>query len=345
MPQPARWRAGAFCCQDGPFCFVGILELASASWVRCNLDGRSGNGKETSSGDTGHKGRLSEPRRNNRAGKGSSAVELAQKYELALEALKSYVAKAGFTDVVLGLSGGIDSSLTATMCVEAFGAQHVHGFMLPGPYSTDHSLIDAEDLARNLGIETQVISILEPYRGFEAALESALGGSLSGLASENTQARCRMVSLMAISNARNWLLINTGNKSEACMGFSTLYGDTAGAFAPLGGFYKTDVFALSRWVNQRAIEQGSVAPIPEHVLVKPPSAELSPDAKDEEVMGIEYDVLDRILIAHYEQGLSIDEVAAQGFDAEQVAYVVKRTDGFAFKRAMEPPFPEAHFYA
>ncbi len=271
-------------------------------------------------------------------------MELSQKYQIALEALKNYVSGAGFTDVVLGLSGGIDSSLTATMCVEAFGAEHVHGYMLPGPYSSDHSLTDAQDLADNLGLKTQVISILEPYEGFERSLARALGGELKGLASENTQARCRMISLMALSNANDWLLINTGNKSEAAMGFSTLYGDTAGAFAPLGGFYKTDVFALSRWVNERAEWAGEVPPIPEHVLVKPPSAELSPGAQDERVMGIEYGVLDQILIAHYEQGLSAEEVVAKGFSADQVDYVIKRTDGFAFKRAMEPPFPEDKFY-
>lgn len=271
-------------------------------------------------------------------------MELSEKYERALEALKDYVERAGFTDVLLGLSGGIDSSLTAVMCVEAFGAEHVHGFLLPGPYSTDHSVTDADDLARNLGIETQKISILEPFDGFNRALSDALGGPLSGLASENTQARCRMVCLMALSNAKGWMLVNTGNKSEACMGFSTLYGDTAGAFAPLGGFYKTDVFALSRWVNERAVSKGEVAPIPEHVLIKPPSAELSPDAKDEEVMGVEYEVLDRILIGHYEHGKSADELASEGFDAEQVAYVIRRTDGFAFKRAMEPPFPNDRFY-
>lgn len=272
-------------------------------------------------------------------------MELSEKYERALAALKDYVSHAGFTDVLLGLSGGIDSSLTAVMCVEAFGASHVHGFLLPGPYSTDHSVTDAEDLARNLGIETQTISILEPYEGFSRALTDVLGGPLSGLASENTQARCRMVCLMAISNAKGWMLVNTGNKSEACMGFSTLYGDTAGAFAPLGGFYKTDVFALSRWVNQRALLQGKSAPIPEHVLVKPPSAELSPDAKDEVVMGIEYDILDRILIAHYEQGKSAEELIAEGFGADQVTYVIRRTDGFAFKRTMEPPYPSDRFYA
>lgn len=271
-------------------------------------------------------------------------MELAEKYHGCTAALKEYADNAGFTDVVIGLSGGIDSTLTAVMCVDVFGANHVHGYMLPGPYSTDHSISDARDLAGNLGIETQVISILEPYEGFCHALEQAAGGTLKGLASENTQARCRMVCLMALSNAFNWMLVNTGNKSEAAMGFSTLYGDTAGAFAPLGGLYKTDVFAVSRWVNEQALAQGKTAPIPEHVLVKPPSAELSPDAKDETAMGIEYAILDKILIAYYEEGKTQEEVVAMGFDASQVAYVIKRTDGYAYKRAMEPPFPQVKFY-
>jgi NAD+ synthase (glutamine-hydrolysing) len=207
-------------------------------------------------------------------------MELAQKYEIAVSELKAFAEGAHFTDVVLGLSGGIDSSLVAVMCVDAFGAEHVHGYLLPGPYSTQHSVDDAEALARNLGLTTQTISIVGPYEGFKQALSDALGGELSGLASENTQARCRMVCLMALSNANGWMLVNTGNKSEACMGFSTLYGATAGDFAPIGGFYKTDVFALSRWVNERAVAQGQVPPIPENVMLKPPSAELSPDAKD-----------------------------------------------------------------
>ncbi len=272
-------------------------------------------------------------------------MDLEQKYQIALNALKEYASNAGFSDVVIGLSGGIDSSLTATMCVEAFGADHVHGYMLPGPYSTDHSLGDARDLASNLGITAEVISILEPYEGFEQALQKVIGGELKGLACENTQARCRMVCLMALSNNFNWMLVNTGNKSEAMMGFSTLYGDTAGAYAPLGGFYKTDVFALSRWCNERAEAQGKVAPIPQHVLIKPPSAELSPGAEDEKSLGIDYATLDKILIAYYDQGKSVEEVASMGFDADQVKRVVARTDSYAYKRAMEPPFPQDPFYA
>lgn len=272
-------------------------------------------------------------------------MDLEQKYTLSVQALKDYAQQAGFNEVVLGLSGGIDSALVAVMCVDAFGADRVHAYMLPGPYSTDHSLTDAEELGANLGIKTEAISIIGPYEAFVAALEPAAGGKLSGLASENTQARCRMVCLMALSNAFGWMMVNTGNKSEAAMGFSTLYGDTSGAFAPIGGLYKTDVFALSRWVNERAVAEGKVPPIPEHIITKPPSAELSPGAEDEKALGIDYATLDQILIAHFEQGKSAEEIVAAGFDPEEVAYAIRRTNSYAFKRAVEPPFPEAKFYA
>jgi NAD+ synthase (glutamine-hydrolysing) len=230
------------------------------------------------------------------------------------------------------------------MCVEAFGAENVHAYMLPGPYSTDHSLSDARALGANIGITPEVISINGPYEAFSNALEAAAGGPLAGLASENTQARCRMVCLMALSNTYNWMMVNTGNKSEAAMGFSTLYGDTSGAFAPLGGLYKTDVFALARWVNERAQAKGEVAPIPEHIINKPPSAELSPGAEDEKSLGIDYATLDQILIAHFEQGLPEEEIVAQGFNAEEVSYAISRTHSYAFKRAVEPPFPQDKFY-
>lgn len=271
-------------------------------------------------------------------------MDLEQKYTLSVQALKDYAQQAGFNEVVLGLSGGIDSALVAVMCVDAFGADRVHAYMLPGPYSTDHSLTDAEELGANLGIKTEAISIVGPYEAFVTALEPAAGGNLSGLASENTQARCRMVCLMALSNTYGWMMVNTGNKSEAAMGFSTLYGDTSGAFAPIGGLYKTDVFALSRWVNERAAAEGKVPPIPERIITKPPSAELSPGAEDEKALGIDYATLDQILIAHFEQGKTAEEIVAAGFDPEEVAYAICRTNSYAFKRAVEPPFPEAKFY-
>lgn len=269
----------------------------------------------------------------------------SEQYEACVSALKAYVEDAGFTDVVLGLSGGMDSSLVAVMCVDAFGAQQVHGVLLPGPYSSTHSFDDAQDLANNLNIETSVVSICEAYEAFESALGRVCGGELSGLAAENTQARCRMVCLMALSNAHRWLLVNTGNKSEAMMGYSTLYGDTAGAFAPLGGLYKTDVYAVAQWRNDESVRQGGVPPIPQHVFTKPPSAELSPGQEDEKSMGIDYATLDRLLKAHVEEGLDCEELVAAGFPQTEVDRITKTVAATAFKRAMEPPFPSAAFYA
>lgn len=271
-------------------------------------------------------------------------MDVSQKYRACADALAAYAKEAGFTEALVGLSGGIDSSLTAVMCADVFGVEHVHGVLLPGPYSTEHSVDDALELARNLGLETRAVSIKEPYEAFSHVLGEACGGKLEGLASENTQARCRMVVLMALSNAYGWMLVNTGNRSEAMMGYSTLYGDTAGAFAPLGGIYKTDVYALSRWRNQQAREAGQVAPIPQHVLVKPPSAELAPGQEDERSMGVEYAELDKILEAHFDQGLAAETIADQGFDLDKVKGILSRVRSYAFKRVMEPPFPQAAFY-
>lgn len=266
-------------------------------------------------------------------------------YRICTDELRDFVTGAGFADVVIGLSGGIDSSVVAVMAVDALGAGHVHGVLLPGPYSSEHSIFDAEELGRNLHIETRTISICEPFEAFERVLGAACGGELSGLAAENTQARCRMTCLMALSNAHDWMMLNTGNKSESMTGYSTLYGDTAGAFAPMGGIYKTDVYAVARWRNDCALELGEVAPIPENVLVKPPSAELSADQSDEESLGVDYATLDRILVEHIERGRDVEEIAGMGFDRAQVAEVVSRAASYAFKRAMEPPYPMADFYA
>lgn len=265
-------------------------------------------------------------------------------YQACAEALRAYAEGAGFTDMVVGLSGGIDSSVIATLCADVFGPEHVHGVMLPGPYSTDHSLDDARELAENLGIETHVVSICEAFEAFEAVLRRSGCGKLAGTASENTQARCRTVVLMALSNANNWMLVNTGNRSESMMGYSTLYGDTAGAFAPIGGLYKTDVYAIARWRNERAERDGQVPPIPEHVLVKPPSAELAPGQEDEKSMGIDYATLDRMLIAHYEHGVNENGLVEAGFNRADVERVLAKVESQAFKRALEPPFPDTKFY-
>lgn len=272
-------------------------------------------------------------------------MQLSEKYRACADGLRSYAQTAGFADVVIGLSGGLDSSVVAALCVDAFGASHVHGVLLPGPYSSRHSVDDALDVADRLGIETQTISICQPYEAFERVLAEACGGELSGLASENTQARCRMVCLMALSNRYGWMLVNTGNKSEACMGYSTLYGDTSGAFAPIGGVYKTDVYAMARYLNEKAERAGARAPIPVHVIDKPPSAELSPDQEDEKSLGVDYATLDAILIGHVEEGLGVDALVARGFNRPLVERIVQTVAHYAFKRALEPPYPAAAFYA
>lgn len=272
-------------------------------------------------------------------------MKAEDQYNLCVEALRVFMETAGFSEVVVGLSGGMDSSLVAVMCVDALGPQRVHGVLLPGPYSSDHSVEDAQALASSLTIDAQTISICEPYQAFARVLANACGGELSGLASQNTQARCRMVCLMALSNEHGWMLVNTGNKSEAMMGYSTLYGDMAGAFSPLGGLYKTDVYAVARWRNNQALALGGKAPIPEHVFVKPPSAELAPGQKDEVSLGIDYATLDRLLKCHVERGLDAAALVDEGFDAELVERVLKTIRATAFKRALEPPSPQAAFYA
>ena len=264
-------------------------------------------------------------------------MHIGEKYGACVDGLASFAHGVRMSDAVIGLSGGIDSSLVACMCVDVFGADHVHVYMLPGPYSSEHSLVDAQELAFNLGMRAERISIDKPFEAFVDVLGDHCIMA-RGPAAENTQARCRMVVLMALSNAHGWMMVNTGNKSEAMMGYSTLYGDTAGAFAPIGGLYKTDVFAMSRWVNEKALAEGRVAPIPEHVLIKPPSAELAPDQRDEDTLG-SYAELDRLLIDYAEHGMGREELVAAGYDADEVQRVAGRVDAYAFKRALEPPFP------
>ncbi|WP_087193855.1 NAD(+) synthase [Gordonibacter sp. An230] len=324
-------------------------------------------------------------------------MEAKDQYRACVEGLRSFMADAGFSDAVVGLSGGMDSSVVAVMCVDALGADHVHGVLLPGPYSSAHSVEDAEALARNLRIDVSTVSIVEPYEAFARTLAFACGGALAGLAAENTQARCRMVCLMALSNAHGWMLVNTGNKSEAYTGYSTLYGDTAGAFAPIGGLYKTDVYAVARWRNGEegmreyvsrrpsdadvprgseretraaaleaasggregdalgeaggvvscALPSGSlnaVPPIPERVFAKPPSAELAPGQEDERSLGVDYATLDALLHAHVERGLGVEALVGEGFDEALVKRVLSRAAATAFKRALEPPAPDAKFY-
>lgn len=245
-----------------------------------------------------------------------------------------YLRKNGFTDAVLGLSGGIDSAVVATIAVDALGADHVHGVLMPGPYSSEGSVTDAAQLAQNLGIDTVTIPIDEPMRSFHEVLGEPCGGSVAGIAAENLQARIRAVYLMTLSNAKGWLPLNTGNKSEAAMGFSTLGGDTAGVYAPIGEVYKTDVYALARWRMQRS------ASIPQACIDKAPSAELYPGATDQDRLP-PYEQLDDVLFDHVEDNMGAEQLVAAGHDKELVETVLTSLQRAEFKRRLEPQGPLA----
>ncbi len=243
-----------------------------------------------------------------------------------------YVGKNGFTDVVIGLSGGLDSSIVAAIATDALGAAHVHGVSMPSRYSTEHSETDAELLADRLGIDHRTIAI-EPAHG---ALSDMLAPSFANrepdLTDENLQSRIRGVVLMALSNKFGWMVLTTGNKSESAVGYSTLYGDTAGGFAVIKDVPKTLVYRLAQWRNDRP--DGPV--IPPAVLTKAPSAELRPDQRDDESLP-PYEVLDPILEAYVEGDLTAGELVEAGFDPEAVRLVVRLVDVAEYKRRQTPP--------
>ena len=248
-------------------------------------------------------------------------------------ATRDYMLKNGFSDVVVGLSGGIDSAVVACVAADALGGEHVHGVLMPGEFSSEGSVADAKALAENLGIDTVMVAIPEVVESFHDALAEACGGSVSGIAAENLQARIRATYLMTISNSRGWIVLNTGNKSEAAMGFSTLGGDTCGVFAPIGDLYKSDVYDLARW---RA-EQG--ASIPAESIEKPPSAELHPDQLDQDRLP-PYDALDDLLFDHVEGNMDAGELVHEGHDRAMVAQVLKTVRRNEFKRRLEPMAPK-----
>ena len=235
---------------------------------------------------------------------------------------RDYCAKTGQNKIVLGLSGGIDSALSCAIACEAIGAENVLGVALPSRYSSDHSLGDAEALANALGCEFRVESIQDAH----AVLEQQLG--LSGVAAENVQARVRAVILMGISNQESRLLLTTGNKSELAVGYSTIYGDSAGGFAPIKDVLKTDVWRLSRWYNQfKGMEM-----IPTSSIEKAPSAELRPDQKDQDSLP-DYELLDSVLALLIEQFMTVDEVVAAGFDRELVSEIDEMVRRSEWKRS------------
>jgi NAD+ synthase (glutamine-hydrolysing) len=241
-----------------------------------------------------------------------------------------YVRKNGFKTVVLGLSGGIDSSLCACLAVDALGAEHVVGVSMPSPFTSDASREDAEALARHLGIRLDTIPIRDVFDSYGHALEAEFRGRTPDETEENLQARIRGTILMALSNKFGWLVLTTGNKSEVSVGYSTLYGDTAGGFAVLKDVYKTMVYQLARHRN-------ALAPsIPERVLTRPPTAELKHDQTDQDKLP-PYEVLDPILRLYVEEDRSVREIADLGFETELVSRVIHMVDLAEYKRRQSPP--------
>ncbi|GAB7101585.1 NAD+ synthase [Thermobifida fusca] len=259
--------------------------------------------------------------------------EIGEVYAALVLATRDYVHKNRFPSVLLGLSGGIDSALVATIAVDALGADRVHGVLMPSRYSTDHSVTDAEELARRQGINARIIPVAPLVEAFENAVK------VDGLAEENLQARVRGQLLMTLSNQEGHLVLTTGNKSELAVGYSTLYGDSAGGFAPIRDVWKTLVWELARWRNAEAERNGQVPPIPEHSITKPPSAELRPGQLDTDSLP-EYDVLDALLDDYVGTDLGRDELVAAGHDPELVDRVIRMVDRAEYKRRQYPPGPK-----
>ncbi len=258
---------------------------------------------------------------------------LAEVYAALVTGVRDYVRKNGFQTVILGLSGGIDSALTATIAADAIGPDRVHVVLLPSEYSSGHSVADAEDLVKRQGLRGRTVPIAPMVGAFDEQLR------LTGLASENLQARVRGMVLMSLSNAEGHLVLTTGNKSELATGYSTLYGDSAGGFGPIKDVPKTLVWELSRWRNDQAARSGADEPIPENSITKPPSAELRPGQLDTDSLP-DYSVLDPLLDDYVEKDLGAAELVAAGHDPALVERVIALVDRAEYKRRQYPPGPK-----
>jgi NAD+ synthase (glutamine-hydrolysing) len=256
--------------------------------------------------------------------------DLEEIWQALVIGLRDYVEKNGFRSVVVGLSGGIDSALVAAIAIDALGAKRVNGVAMPSKYSSDHSISDAQALADATGIHFRTVAIAPMVDAYMNNLV------LKGLAEENLQARVRGTTLMGISNQEGHLVLATGNKSELAVGYSTLYGDAVGGFAPIKDIYKTDVWALARWRNEVAGKRGEAAPIPVNSIEKEPSAELRPDQKDSDSLP-DYLLLDRVLTAYVDDDQGSAELIAAGFDEALVRRVIAMVDKAEYKRRQYPP--------
>lgn len=256
--------------------------------------------------------------------------ELAETWAALVTGLRDYVHKNGFRSVTFGFSGGIDSAVCAALAADALGPDALHGVSMPSHYSSEHSRSDAAELARRLGCHFEE----RPVADMVAAFVGPLG--LTGLAEENVQARCRGITLMAMSNQHGHLVLAPGNKTELAVGYSTIYGDAVGGFAPIKDVPKTLVWELARWRNAEAEKLGEVPPIPENSIEKVPSAELRPDQTDQDSLP-PYDVLDAVLDGYVEGDRDYSDLVADGFDAELVERVIRMVDGAEYKRRQYPP--------
>ncbi|HEX9488989.1 MAG TPA: NAD+ synthase [Stellaceae bacterium] len=260
-------------------------------------------------------------------------------YQAMVLGLRDYVRKNRFPGVVLGLSGGIDSALSAAVAVDALGADQVHCVMMPSPYTSRESLEDAAAVAKLLGTDLRTIGIEPAMRAFQEMLAPSFAGHPADITEENIQSRARGVTLMALSNKFGWMVLSTGNKSEMSVGYATLYGDMCGGYAVLKDVYKMTVFALSRWRNQ-ARPEGFLGPVgrvmPERVITKPPSAELKPNQTDQDTLP-PYDVLDDILECLVEHEMPVPEIVTRGHPEEVVRMVWRMLDRAEYKRRQAPP--------
>ncbi|MGV9912314.1 NAD+ synthase [Streptomyces tendae] len=251
-------------------------------------------------------------------------------YSALVTGLRAYVTKNGFRSVLIGLSGGIDSALVASIACDALGAEHVYGVSMPSKYSSGHSRDDAAELARRTGLHYRTVSIEPMFDAYTGALE------LTGLAEENLQSRLRGTLLMALSNQEGHLVLAPGNKSELAVGYSTLYGDSVGGYGPIKDVYKTWVFRLAEWRNRAALDRGRTPPIPENSITKPPSAELRPGQVDTDSLP-DYPVLDAILALYVDGDRGADEIVAAGYDRELVTRTLRMVDTAEYKRRQYPP--------
>jgi len=244
--------------------------------------------------------------------------------------LRDYITKNGFKSVVIGLSGGIDSALVAAIAIDALGAKRVNGVAMPSKYSSDHSVEDAQGLADATGIHFRITPIAPMVDAYMANMV------LKALAEENLQARVRGTTLMGISNQEGHIVLATGNKSELAVGYSTLYGDAVGGFAPIKDIYKTDVWALATWRNAQAVAAGHTPPIPERSITKEPSAELRPDQKDSDSLP-DYPLLDSVLRLYVDEDHGFEALLKDGFDEELIRRVISLVDKAEYKRRQYPP--------